>query len=330
MVTNHPTPYPSNITAVDADFHRPRMAAAYIVRQGDRAAFIETGTRQTVPGLLAELHRQGLDREQLELVIVTHVHLDHAGGAGLLMQQLPNATLVVHPRGAPHMIDPARLEASVRRVYGDEEFDRTYGTLVPVPEGRVQIMEDGDELDLNGRKLTFMDSPGHARHHFCIWDETSRGWFTGDTFGLSYREFDTDRGAFIFPTTTPIEFDPAALHASVDRLLQRQPEAMYLTHYGRVTECQRLGRDLHAGIDTLVEIAERHAGSDEPVSAMAADIRAWLLQALRNHGCQQPDERLIELIEPDVQLNAQGLAFWLGQRQKQEVNRNSAAVTRTN
>ena len=216
MVTNHPTPYPSNITAVDADFHRPRMAAAYIVRQGDRAAFIETGTRQTVPGLLAELHRQGLDREQLELVIVTHVHLDHAGGAGLLMQQLPNATLVAHPRGAPHMIDPARLEASVRRVYGDEEFDRTYGTLVPVPEGRVQIMEDGDELDLNGRKLTFMDSPGHARHHFCIWDETSRGWFTGDTFGLSYREFDTDRGAFIFPTTTPIEFDPSALHASVE------------------------------------------------------------------------------------------------------------------
>ena len=303
--------YACGITAIDADFHRTGMAAAYLMQSGDRAAFIEVGTRQTIPHLLAALEHRDLTPEQVAFVIVTHVHLDHCGGAGVLMQQLPNATFVVHPRGARHMIDPAKLEASARQVYGDAEFDRTYGNLIPIPEDRVRIMDDGDTLDFNGRQLGFMDSPGHAKHHFCVWDETSRGWFTGDTFGLSYREFDTDRGAFIFPTTTPIHFDPDALHRSIDGLMARSPDCMYLTHFGQVTETERLAEDMHRRIHRLVDIAERHTDSDDPVAAIASDMRNWLLDELRAHGCRQADERLLELIEPDVQLNAQGIAFWL-------------------
>lgn len=303
--------YPHGILAIDADFHRPRMAAAWLLEAGDEVAFVEVGTNHTTPRLLEALRHRGHEVEQVRYVIVTHVHLDHAGGVGSLMQALPHAELVVHPRGARHMIDPAKLEAGARAVYGDELFDRTYGTLQGVAAERVIEMADGDSLTVGNRSLTFIDSPGHAKHHFCVWDETSRGWFSGDTFGLSYREFDTRNGAFIFPTTTPIHFDPDALHHSIDRLMETDPQAMYLTHFGRVTEVPRLATDLHRGIDRLVAIAHRHQDAQDRTERISSDMTEWLLGALRKHGCHQDEARLRYLIEADVQLNTQGIEFWL-------------------
>ena len=157
------------------------------------------GSNASVERILKVIESRGRSPDEVSHVIVTHVHLDHAGGAGELMARLPNAQFVVHPYGARHMIDPSRLEASARDVYGDEEFDAMYGTLTPIPAERVITMEDGDSLLVGRRPLSFMDSPGHARHHFCVWDEQSSGWFTGDTFGLSYRELDTAERGFHFP-----------------------------------------------------------------------------------------------------------------------------------
>jgi glyoxylase-like metal-dependent hydrolase (beta-lactamase superfamily II) len=152
------------------------------------------------------------------------VHLDHAGGAGLLMRELPRATLVVHPRGARHMIQPTALYQGALAVYGQEEMDRSYGRLVGIEADRVTTTHDGMVLELAGRPLRFADTPGHARHHHCIWDAATRGWFTGDTFGLSYREFDDDEGRpWIFPTSTPVQFDPPALRASIERLVSFGP-----------------------------------------------------------------------------------------------------------
>ncbi|MGI9303292.1 MAG: MBL fold metallo-hydrolase, partial [Gammaproteobacteria bacterium] len=236
------------ITCVDTAYIRPALAACYLLVENAQAAFIDTGTNYTVPSLLELLAIKGVAREDVVYVMPTHVHLDHGGGAGELMRQLPNAELVIHPRGARHMIDPAKLTAGATAVYGEKEFRKSFGELVPVPESRVIVADDGFELDFNGRRLSFLDTPGHARHHYCVYDETSEGFFTGDTFGISYRELDGADGAFIIPTTPPTQFDPQAWCQSLDRLMSYEPRRMYLTHFGMVTGVPRLADDLRRGI----------------------------------------------------------------------------------
>ena len=167
---------PHGISVIDTGFVRERFDASYLIVESGRAAFVDTGTNASVPRLLAALRLLGLTGQSVDWVILTHVHLDHAGGAGLLMEHLPQARLVVHPRGARHMIDPSVLMQGVRAVYGDEVAARDYGELRPVPAGRVVTPEDGTVLELAGRPLRFADTPGHARHHHCLWDERSRGW----------------------------------------------------------------------------------------------------------------------------------------------------------
>jgi len=249
-------------------------------------------------------------------VIVTHVHLDHAGGAGSLMQLLPNATFLVHPYGARHMIDPTKLEAGARGVYGDEMFDEVYGKLIPVEEHRVRIMEDGDEITFGNRQLRFMDSPGHARHHFCVHDSLTNGWFTGDTFGLSYREFDTQNGAFLLPTTTPIQFDPEPLKESVRKLVAVEPDFMYLTHYGRVDDVQRLAKVMIAGVDAYVSFAEQFQDDDSRTQKIEAAMGDWLMNGLDEHGVTLDRGRCRELLGSDIKLNTAGIEFWLDRRKR--------------
>ena len=196
------------IHTIDTAFQREHFDAAYLIVENGRGAFIDCGTNHSVPAMLAALTDAGITAADVDWLILTHVHLDHAGGAGLLMQQLPNARLVVHPRGAAHMIDPSKLIAGATAVYGEEEMARSYGAIQPVPKERVIVAEDNHVVDLAGRELVCIDTPGHARHHLCVWDARSRSWFTGDTFGLSYRELDTAHGAYVFPTTSPVQFEP--------------------------------------------------------------------------------------------------------------------------
>jgi len=308
------TEYDGGIVAIDAGFVREHMVACYLVEAASEVAFIEVGTNSSTPRLLKVLKARGWQPQDVRYVIVTHVHLDHAGGAGSLMQLLPNATFLVHPYGARHMVDPSRLEAGARAVYGDELFDRMYGKLIPVPEERVQVMEDGAVAGLGQRQFRFMDTPGHARHHFCVHDSHSNGWFSGDTFGLSYRAFDTQNGAFVFPTTTPIQFDPVALKESVRKLMANHPQFMYLTHYGRVEDLQRLATALTDGVDQLAAIGELYQDDDQRTQKIKTAIGDWLMAGLRAHGVSLPDETCIRLLETDVVLNAQGIEFWLDHR----------------
>jgi glyoxylase-like metal-dependent hydrolase (beta-lactamase superfamily II) len=193
-------------------------------------------------------------------------------------------------------------------------MDRSYGELVGIPAQRLQTSTDGMTIMLAGRQLEFADTPGHARHHHCIWDARSRGWFTGDTFGLSYREFDTDQGPWILPASTPAQFEPALLRESVRRLLERDPAAIYLTHYGPVTDVARLGAQLLAGIDQFVEIGQRLRLSlhDRPQrhAALCAALADLYLAGLTRHGVADPAAAL-KLLALDVELNAQGIAIWL-------------------
>lgn len=304
--------YGDGITAIDAHYLRPGLAAFYLLVQGDTAAFIDTGTTHSLPAALEALQRAGLTPNDVAYVIPTHAHLDHAGGAGAMMQAFPHARLVAHPRAARHLIDPAKLIAGVTEVYGPEETARNFGDIVPIPADRVIEAPDEFILDFYGRELRFLDTPGHARHHFCVVDTATRSVFTGDTFGISYREFDTDNGAFIFPTTTPVQFEPDALHTSIDRLVELEPERMFLTHFGAVTEVERLSYDLHELIDALVFMARAiTATGPERHALLVQGQRDILLPRLEAHGCRLGADRIEILLRGDYELNAQGVGVWL-------------------
>lgn len=306
--------YEGGIIAIDSGMVRPQMAACYLLETDSAVAVIEAGNNDSTGRIIKVLESRGRDVSEVSHVIVTHVHLDHAGGAGKLMQKLPNASLLVHPRGARHVIDPSRLEASARAVYGDEKFDEMYGSLIPVAEDRVMIIDEGDSTEVGGRRLEFIDSPGHARHHFCIWDEQTRGWFSGDTFGISYRELDTANGPFIFPTTTPIQFDPPALVASIGRMIESRPENMYLTHFGRVRDVERLSSDMVESVSFFAELGERLEGVDNRSATIQSEMMDWLMSRARAHGVTHSDDDLREIFAGDVLLNTQGIEFWLDHR----------------
>ncbi|MCS4235017.1 MBL fold metallo-hydrolase [Stenotrophomonas rhizophila] len=300
-----------SIHTIDTAFQREDFDAAYLVVENGRAAFIDCGTGLAVPAMLAALTRAGLSPDAVDWLILTHVHLDHAGGAGLLMQQLPDARLLVHPRGAPHMVDPARLIAGATEVYGEAEIARSYGPVLPVAAERVVIAEDGHRVDLAGRSLLCLHTPGHARHHLCVWDERSRAWFTGDTFGLSYRELDSARGAFIVPTSSPVQFEPDALKQSIARMLAHAPQAMFLTHYGRVGDVAKLAADLVEQIDAMVEIGRQCDARPDRHRCLVAALTALYLERAQAHGCPLDDAAVTQVLAMDIELNAQGLACWL-------------------
>ncbi|NJK88090.1 MAG: MBL fold metallo-hydrolase [Myxococcales bacterium] len=194
------------IVTIDCDYTMPRYAAAYLLVHEGRAAFVDNNTALAVPLLLKALADRGLSPEQVELCIITHVHLDHAGGSSALMKACSNATLVAHPRAARHVIDPSKLIASAQQVYGEARFRELYGEIEPIAEERVQSVEDGSSVDFAGRKLLFLHTRGHANHHFVVVDEASSAIFTGDAFGLCYPDI-SERGLFAFPSTSPTDFD---------------------------------------------------------------------------------------------------------------------------
>jgi glyoxylase-like metal-dependent hydrolase (beta-lactamase superfamily II) len=304
--------YPDGISAIDAGYGRENLVAIHLLVEQTRAAIIDTGHNDAVPRVLSALVARGIARENVDWVILTHVHLDHAGGAGALMSLLPNARLLVHPRGARHMIDPRALFAATIQVYGEQAARRLYGELQAVDARRIVEATDELQIQLAGRRFNVLDTPGHARHHICLHDERTGHLFTGDTFGISYRELDVDGRAMIFPTTTPVQFDPQAMHRSIDRIAALNPGAIYLTHFGMREDVARLARDMHRLIDRYVTIACAHeqAGEDrQPL--IARDLDALLLSECRRHGSQLPDARLRELLSHDVQLNASGLLSWL-------------------
>jgi glyoxylase-like metal-dependent hydrolase (beta-lactamase superfamily II) len=309
------TYFGNGITAVDTAYVRPRLDASHVMLRNGRAAFVDTGTTHSVPNLLTGLISAGALPEQVDYVFLTHIHLDHAGGAGELMRHLPKAKLVVHPRGAGHMVDPGKLIEGTKAVYGEEEFRRLYGEIPGIPAERIIEASDGMQLKLGESELTLIHTPGHALHHYCIVDPESNGVFTGDTFGISYRIFDTAKGPFIFPATTPVHFDPEQAHASLDRIMSYKPKSVFLTHYSRVGNPELLVKDMHGELDEYVRIAHdcADAGAGR-LDKMKARMHAHLVKRVRAHGCTL-DQATVDLwLEMDVDLNAKGLSVWLDRK----------------
>ncbi len=232
------------------------------------------------------------------------------------MQKFPNAKLVIHPKGARHLVDPQRLIDSVRHVYGDERYDALYGEIIPVDEQRVIVAEDNYCIDLNGRSLQVADTPGHARHHFCVYDELSNGWFTGDTFGLCYPDIRIHSGHYLLPTTTPVQFEPDAWQQSITRLLEKNPQRMYLTHFGMVEDVQQLANKLSQDLTVYTEIALSQQKKDHRIDRLSESLTQHTLNELRELGSAQDEETILELLNTDITLNAQGLDIWLQRQEK--------------
>jgi glyoxylase-like metal-dependent hydrolase (beta-lactamase superfamily II) len=304
-------PQGNGVYLIDTLYLRPGLAASHLVVDDGRAAFVDTGAAPAAPRLLAALDELGIPRENVDYLFLTHVHLDHAGGAGQLIQALPHAKAVLHPRGAPHLIDPTKLVAGSIAVYGETLYHQLYGELIPIPTDRVVVTEDRQRLKLGRRTFEFIDAPGHARHHHCPIDLDHREVYSGDNFGICYRAFDTDRGPFMLPTTTPVQFEPDALHATIDRLMLYRPQRIFQTHFGPVRDLERLAHDLHAAIVELVRIARQHASAPDRTRRICEDMFRYFDARLDEHGYSGVLAQRHALIDADVQLNTDGLTVWL-------------------
>lgn len=304
------TPLAFGITCLDADYVQPGLACFYLLEQDGEYAVLETGTSRSVGVLQRWLLDRDIHPEQVRYVIPTHVHLDHAGGAGAMMAMFPRAQLLVHPRGARHMADPERLVAAAMAVYGTEVFQSLYGDVVPVAPGRIRQMQDGETIALAGRQLEFRHTRGHAEHHFCVWDELSAGWFCGDAFGVSYPWCRFPAGDFVLPSTTPSQFDPEALLQSLALLGSYHPRRMYLTHGGELQYTAGKAALLARQVQAYCEIA-----STVDAAALQQRLMDYTLDLLRQFGASSDEAVLRDKLSFDLQLNAQGLQAW---RQKSD------------
>ena len=302
------------ITTVDTGYLREKFAASHMLVAGGKAAFIDVGTSFSVPRLLQALGEAGLVQADVRYLILTHIHLDHAGGAGRLMALCPNAQLVVHPKGAPHIIDPEKLVAGSIAVYGRETFQQLYGEIPGVPKERVIAANDGYVLDFEGRKLHIVDTPGHARHHLCVWDPESGGVFTGDALGLAYLELQQEGcPPFFICTTSPSAFEPDAMVASIERVMNLSPRRFYLTHYGAVAAVPE-------SVAALMEMVRGHKRLGEQYGGQPERLREEIFRLIEKaySGYLQGKEPSLDLkafLQNDVELNARGVELWVA-RQK--------------
>ena len=297
------------ISVIDSEYYSKDFAAIYLLKQKNKVAIIETGTNYSVPLVKGALANIGLSFSDVSYIIPTHVHLDHAGGAGLLMKQCQNATLVVHPRGARHLIDPSKLVAGAKAVYGEEKFIEYYGEIIPIDSHRVIEADDNFILDFDGRELKFIDTPGHAKHHFCIWDKDTMSMFTGDTFGISYRDLDMDSEVYIFPSTSPVQFDPKALIQSINRIMEFDPERVCLTHFSAIKPTQGVVRQLTESIHFVSDLAIKYADKKDAESIIYKKMMDYFLKGLNEIGVS--DKNFVEeRLSLDVKINTQGLIYW--------------------
>ena len=297
------------ISVIDSEYYSKDFAAIYLLKQKNKVIIIETGTNYSVPYVKEALSQIGLSFSDVSYVIPTHVHLDHAGGAGLLMMQCQNAALVVHPRGARHLIDPSKLVAGAKAVYGENKFKEYYGEIFPIDANRVIQADDNFILDFDGRELRFIDTPGHARHHFCIWDKATKSMCTGDTFGISYRDLDHQDELYILPSTSPVQFDPEALIQSINRIMEFKPERVCLTHFSAIKPTKKATNKLIESIHFVSNLAIKYADKNDSESIIYKKMMDYFLEGLNEIGFQNNDYAK-DRLSLDVLINTQGLIYW--------------------
>ena len=292
---------------LDLDFQGvPATVAAYLLTGREGHTLVETGPGSTLAALERAVRAAGARLEEVTQLVVTHIHLDHAGAAGSLLRRLPDARLFVHPLGAAHMMDPSRLLASATRIYGDR-MDLLWGAFEPCPPDRVTTLGDGDELRCGDRTLRALHTPGHASHHIALHDAERGTLFTGDVAGVRLPGAD-----YVRPPTPPPDIDIEAWHRSVATIRATAPRALDLTHFGRFEDPARHLDELMQRLDAWVKwTAERLARGDTP-AAMTVALRAASEVELADEG--HPDDAAAYELATPADMTVDGIVRYLTRR----------------
>lgn len=306
-------PAPRGVFTIDCQYIEPRHTAAYLIVDHGRAAFIDNNTVHAVPLLMEALAGQGLTPDCVDYIIITHLHLDHAGGTSVLAEQCPSATVLAHPRSVRHLTTPSRLIAAVKDVYGADWFDSMYAPINPIDPARVRAVEDGATVRLGERTLSFLHTRGHAKHHICIIDSASNGAFTGDTFGVGFRPWRSSPRPFLVFSTAPSDFDPAAARDTVRRLADSGIERAYLSHYGELGDIPNAAVSLLDSIDQMEAIAREAAAAVLTGENLLRFCRQSVAKAAREMaevcGAVLSEEEWL-CFDNDMIVDAQGLALY--------------------
>lgn len=295
MMTNQS----SSVVTIDCHYLKPKFAAAFLLIHKGRATFIENNTTHAVPHILNALEKYEIQPEKVDYLIVTHAHLDHAGGTSALLDQFKNAKVVAHPKAAKTLCSPERLIQSAKKVYGSGPFEKLYGEIKPLPETRVLRVNDGESLTWGERKFSFIYTLGHASHHICVHDSATEGVFTGDAFGLYYPEIQ-GKDLFILPSTSPIDYDPIEAKKSVEAILNLHPKTLFLTHFGEVSRVQEAKNELLKNLDIHEALYHWAKANLQLGDELSKVVENRLKNTYSNRA---------QFLKLDLELNAQGIAF---------------------
>ncbi|RZP22705.1 MAG: MBL fold metallo-hydrolase [Burkholderiaceae bacterium] len=316
-MTNLISSFEQNIFCFDANYFRKNFAAIHFVNQNNKILIVDTATNHSAKRFLKTLQNMSISLESVEWIVLTHVHLDHAGGAGLLMKMCPNAQLAVHPRGVRHMVNPEKLWASVISVYGEKEAENQYGQLIPVDENRVVAVGEGEVIRFQNRRLQIFDAPGHANHHIVIFDEKSKSFFTGDAFGIAYPELTNENGEFIFISSTPTQFEPVKFDATIKKILEQKPKTCFLTHFSKIMNIEKNGYELLKQIDEYVTITHQVRNNhDNQQERIRVKLFELLYKKAKKVNLNISKREFGNLLSLDLSLNAQGLEYWNNRKSK--------------
>ena len=282
----------------------PRTIASYLLTDGDDLTLIETGPATTMETLLGGVRAAGFDHERITRLIVPHIHLDHAGAAGALLQRLPRARLFVHRVGAPHMANPSRLLASATKIF-EEDMERLWGEVLPVPEERMVILDDEARIRVGNRILKALHTPGHAPHHLAYCDLENGVIFTGDVAAVRL-----DDSAYLRPPTLPPEVDIELWRRSIARLRALRPRRLYLAHFGPINDPEWHFDSVLTRLFFLTGWVEARLAA-EPDTRVLAD--EWFRREAEEVVATTGKDDLIEPYELVVgsRMNVEGLARYL-------------------
>jgi glyoxylase-like metal-dependent hydrolase (beta-lactamase superfamily II) len=296
------------LTAIDTFYGgRERFTAAYLLAARE-PAIVETGPTTSHAHVVAGLERLGIGPDDLAHVVVTHIHLDHAGGVGAMCERYPRATVWVHERGARHLADPSRLVASATTIYGPAQMGTLFGPVEPVPAQRIRSLADGDVVELGGRSLTAASTPGHAKHQVALVDSDTGAVFTGDALGIHPPDLRVLR-----PATPPPDYDLEQAIDSIERIRALAGELLLFSHFGPVREVDRICdlaiERFRGWTETVRAAMERTDDLDEIVAALEAESRRDV-----ETGAEAPiDLDQFEILS-SVRMNAMGIVRYWQQR----------------
>lgn len=313
----NPTSGAHSVTTIDTHYLQPRRAASYLIVEGGRAAFVDNNTPKARPHLLAALEAHGLTPGDVDFAIVTHVHLDHAAGTAALLEACPNAMAVVHPLGARHLANPVRLVKSAMQVYGESAFKALYGVVEPVHPARIRTVEDNEVISWGARRLTFLHTLGHAKHHLCIHDSGSNGVFTGDAFGIAFPGAAKEGRRYLLCSCPPTDFDAEQARVTARRVVATGAETAYLTHYGAFSNLAAGAEILLRSIDAMEAILNDATATGLEEEALRPWCRERVLEAIARQLGENgidPDDEEWAWLQGDAHMNAIGLAYYATRR----------------